>query len=162
MPAPVGEPVAEYVVRYADGGEAHLPIRERFEIAAVPNPWGQAPLLAWPDGDDELLPRNEGPWEHAGRRQTEDLMADVEQLLGRRGKRTQQGAERVVREVERAKRATGHGGSFPISNYDDLAAAQITSRLDDLSPAQLRKVRDYERRHGNRKTVLSAIERKLG
>ena len=98
----------------------------------------------------------------AGRRQTEDLMADVEQLLGRKGKRTQQGADRVVREVDKAKRTAGVGGSFPISNYDDLAAAQITSRLDDLSPAQLRKVRDYERRHGNRKTVLSAVERKLG
>jgi polyhydroxyalkanoate synthesis regulator phasin len=97
-----------------------------------------------------------------GRRQTEDLLADVEQLLGRRGKRTPQAADRVVREVDKAKRAAGVGGSFPISNYDDLAAAQITSRLDDLSPAELRKVRDYERRHGNRKTVLSAIERKLG
>jgi polyhydroxyalkanoate synthesis regulator phasin len=99
---------------------------------------------------------------NAGRRQTEDLLADVEQLLGRRGKRTPQGSDRIVREVDKAKRAAGLSGSFPISNYDDLAAAQITSRLDDLSPAQLRKVRDYERRHGNRKTVLSAIERKLG
>src|SRR3954469_17206744 len=99
---------------------------------------------------------------NAGRRQTEDLLADVEQLLGRRGKRTPQGSDRIVREVDKAKRAAGVGGSFPISNYDDLAAAQITSRLDDLSPAELRKVRDYERRHGNRKTVLSAIERKLG
>jgi polyhydroxyalkanoate synthesis regulator phasin len=97
-----------------------------------------------------------------GRRQTEDLLADVEQLLGRRAKRTPPAADRVVREVDKAKRAAGVGGSFPISNYDDLAAAQITSRLDDLSPAELRKVRDYERRHGNRKTVLSAIERKLG
>jgi polyhydroxyalkanoate synthesis regulator phasin len=99
---------------------------------------------------------------NAGRRQTEDLMADVEQLLGRRGKRAPQTSDRIVREVDKAKRAAGLSGSFPISNYDDLAAAQITSRLDDLSPAQLRKVRDYERRHGNRKTVLSAIERKLG
>ena len=99
----------------------------------------------------------------AGRRQTEDLLADVEKLIGRgRGKRAQQSTDRIVREVDKAKRATGLSGSFPISNYDDLAAAQITSRLDDLSPAQLRKVRDYERRHGNRKTVLSAIERKLG
>jgi hypothetical protein len=99
---------------------------------------------------------------NAGRRQTEDLLADVEQLLGRRGKRTPPASDRIVREVDKAKRAAGLSGSFPISNYDDLAAAQITSRLDDLSPAQLRKVRDYERRHGNRKTVLSAIERKLG
>ena len=96
-----------------------------------------------------------------GRRQTEDLMADVEQLLGRRGKRTPQGSDRIVREVDKAKRAAGLSGSFPISNYDDLAAAQITSRLDDLTPAELRKVRDYERRHGNRKSVLNSIEKAL-
>jgi len=88
-----------------------------------------------------------------GRRQTEDLLADLEQLLGR---------QRVMKEVDRARRAAGLGTVFPIAGYDDLAAAEITSRLDDLSPAELRKVRDYEKRHGNRKTVLSAVERKLG
>ena len=35
-------------------------------------------------------------------------------------------------------------------------------RLTDLTPAELRKVRDYERRNANRKTVLNAIESKLG
>jgi polyhydroxyalkanoate synthesis regulator phasin len=103
-----------------------------------------------------------------GRRQTEDLLAELEQLLGKqRGaaadvrKRTQQATDRVTREVDRARRAAGLADGFPISGYDDLAAAQIISRLDELTPADLRKVRDYERRHGNRKTVLSAVERKL-
>jgi len=95
----------------------------------------------------------------AGRRQIETVLTDLEQLVGR-----SRGAsrERVLREVDRARRATGLSTSaFPISGYDDLAAAQITSRLDDLSPTDLRKVRDYERRHANRKTVLAAVERKL-
>ena len=90
-----------------------------------------------------------------GRRQTEDLLADLEQLLGRP-------RAGVMREVDRARRAAGIGGAFPITGYDDLAAAEIISRLDDLTPAELRKVRDYERRHGNRKTVLAAADRKLG
>jgi hypothetical protein len=51
---------------------------------------------------------------------------------------------------------------FPILGYDDLTAAQITVRLGDLTPAELRKVRDYERRHDARKSVLAAVERKLG
>ena len=76
-------------------------------------------------------------------------------------KRTQQATDRVTREVDRARRAAGLGSAFPITGYDELAAAQITSRLDGLTPAELRQVRDYERRHGNRKTVLSAVERKL-
>ena len=94
----------------------------------------------------------------AGKRQTEDVMADLEQLLGRQ----RSAADKVVNQVDKARRAAGFGSGFPIANYDDLAAAQITSRLDDLTPTELRQIRDYERKHGNRKTVLSAVERKLG
>jgi hypothetical protein len=69
--------------------------------------------------------------------------------------------DRVRREVDRARRATGIGPSFPISGYEGLTAGQVQSRLDDLSSAELRKVRDFERRNANRKTVLAAIETKL-
>jgi len=63
--------------------------------------------------------------------------------------------------IEQVVRATGFGPSFPISGYDDLTASEVESRLDDLTPAQLRKVRDHERRNAKRKTVLSAIESRL-
>jgi hypothetical protein len=92
-----------------------------------------------------------------GRKQTEDLIGDIEQLLGR-GAST--GGDRVLRHVDKARRAVGIG-SFPVLGYDDLSAAQVTERLDDLTPAQLRKVRDHEKRNANRKSVLQAIERKL-
>ena len=61
----------------------------------------------------------------------------------------------------RARRVAGVGPSFPILGYDDLTAAQVIGRLDTLTPAELRKVRDYERRNANRKSVLDAIESKL-
>ena len=64
--------------------------------------------------------------------------------------------------VDRARRATGLGPSFPITGYENLTAAQVQSKVEKLSPAELRKVRDYERRNANRKTVLAAIETKLG
>ena len=38
----------------------------------------------------------------------------------------------------------------------------MQSRLDGLSPAELRKVRDYEKRNANRKSVLDAVQSKLG
>jgi hypothetical protein len=97
----------------------------------------------------------------AGRRQTQDLLADLEQLLGRGGNRASEATDRIVRRVDRARRAAGIGPSFPILGYDDLKAVQIAERLTELTPAQLRKVRDYERRNGNRKSVLTAIERAL-
>jgi len=92
-----------------------------------------------------------------GRKQTEDAISDIEQLLGR-GAST--GGDRVLRHVDKARRAVGIG-TFPILGYDDLSAGQITERLSDLTPAQLRKVRDHEKRNANRKSVLQAIERKL-
>ncbi|HEX6711777.1 MAG TPA: hypothetical protein VF066_00275 [Thermoleophilaceae bacterium] len=126
-----------------------------------------------------------------GRQQTDDVMKDLEQLLGRgrtrfesrtetvrsrsldaaRGARRSVGraadaargaADPLLVQADRARRVAGVGPAFPVSNYDDLTAAQIQSRLDTLTPAELRKVRDYERRRGNRKSVLEAIEGKLG
>ncbi len=80
-----------------------------------------------------------------GRRQTSDVLGDLEQLLGRGG----------------GEVAAGARPSFPIADYDDLTSAQVQTRLSKLTPAELRKVRDYEKRNANRKSVLAVIERKL-
>ena len=109
------------------------------------------------------------------------MLKDLEQLLGqgpsggalrtarkqmetatRQARRAIRAADPALAQADRARRAAGVGPSFPIMGYDDLAASQVQSRLSDLTPAQLRKVRDYERRHANRKSVLSSIEQKLG
>jgi hypothetical protein len=97
-----------------------------------------------------------------GRRQAQDLLADVDTLLGSSRRRTAESTDAIVRQVDRARRAAGLGPNFPILGYDDLTAAQIADRLSDLSAAQLRKVRDHERRNANRKSVLTAIDRALG
>jgi ElaB/YqjD/DUF883 family membrane-anchored ribosome-binding protein len=126
-----------------------------------------------------------------GRKQTNDVLQDLERLLDRgregiddrtgdarraatdaardarkqvSGARTKatRAASPALAQADRLRRAAGVGPSFPITAFDDLTAAQVQGRLTDLSPAELRKVRDYERRNANRKTVLSAIESKLG
>ena len=94
-----------------------------------------------------------------GRKEANDVLADLEQLLGR-GRDEIEGAASGVR--RRAARAAGGGDSFPISGYDELNVGQVRARLAGLTPAELRKVRDHERRNANRKTVLAAIESKLG
>ena len=105
-----------------------------------------------------------------GRKQTDDVLSDLEQLLGRsreqlegaaRSARKAPALDRALREVDKARRTAGVGPNFPVLGYDDLSAAQVVERLADLTPAELRKVRDHERRHANRKTVLDAIEQRL-
>ena len=100
-----------------------------------------------------------------GRKQTDDLREDIEGLFGGAKGVTRKGvagsADRVLREVDRARRVAGVGPTFPILGYDDLTAAQVNERLGDLDAAGLRKVRDYEKRNANRKSVLAAVEQKL-
>ena len=85
----------------------------------------------------------------------------VEEATTRARREAAKHGDPVMARVDQARRAGGIGPSFPITGYDDLTVAQVQGRLTSLNPAELRKVRDYERRHANRKTVLAAIEDKL-
>lgn len=105
-----------------------------------------------------------------GREQRDDLLKDLEDLLERgRGqigsatKRARQSerVDQLVRAADRARRSVGVGPSFPISDYDELTASQVNKHLSSLTPPELRRVREYEARHANRKSVLEAIERIL-
>jgi polyhydroxyalkanoate synthesis regulator phasin len=115
---------------------------------------------------------------HIGRLQTQDAIAEIESVVGRSATQTRRlarervgrvaaaarlapGTDRALRAVDRARRAAGLGSQFPISGYDELTAAQVKGRLGELTPAELRKVRDHERRNANRKSILAAIERLL-
>ena len=97
----------------------------------------------------------------SGRKQADGFRKDLDEVIGRGRTTAAKSGDRVLREVDRARRRAGVGASFPISKYDDLNATQVQARLGDLSKPQLRKVRDYEKRHANRKSVLAAVERKL-
>lgn len=57
--------------------------------------------------------------------------------------------------------AAGGNGHAPIEGYDDLSAKELSGKLEELDAGVLEQLRDYERRHKDRKTVLSAIERRL-
>ena len=102
------------------------------------------------------------------RQNTEDLLRHLEPLFGRQRATAAKDARNDAAPSDTGKAAAAKdrrgGGSRsgpPLEDYDDLTAAQITSRLGDLTPAQLRRVRDHERRNANRKSVLQAVDRKL-
>jgi polyhydroxyalkanoate synthesis regulator phasin len=89
-----------------------------------------------------------------GRRQTNDVLGELEDLVSHK-------ADRARAKADKARRAAGMGATFPIAGYEDLTAAQVQARLDGLAAADLRKVREHEKRHANRKTVLRAIDQRL-
>jgi len=50
---------------------------------------------------------------------------------------------------------------FPVEDYDDLNADEISRRVSGLSAEELRVVRDYEERNKNRDTVLEQLDRRI-
>ena len=101
-----------------------------------------------------------------GRGQGNDLVKEIESLLGKAGAATKRArgsdpVDRIVRGADRARRAAGVGPSFPILGYDDLNAAQVQSRIKELKKPELRKVLTYERKHADRKSVVGALEKAL-
>jgi len=52
-------------------------------------------------------------------------------------------------------------GQPPIAGYDEMNVGEITSRLDGLSEAELRRVRNYEQANKNRGTLIAQIDRRL-
>ena len=53
------------------------------------------------------------------------------------------------------------GGGFPIPDYDELNVEKVKGMLDGLTAAQIREVREYEKRNKNRETLIEQFDRKL-
>ena len=75
---PLGIVAAQYVFHMAGGSTVRVPIRERFEITALPGRGGLTgragmPFLAVSDQGSTPMPRYRGKWDQVGRRQWEAL-----------------------------------------------------------------------------------------
>lgn len=68
-----------------------------------------------------------------------------------------QGLQAVEGEVKEIERAV----TFPIANYDEQNVGEIAKHIDRLSAAQIREVREYEKRNKNRETLIEQFDRKL-
>jgi polyhydroxyalkanoate synthesis regulator phasin len=113
-----------------------------------------------------------------GRDQAEDLLSQLERVLAQvreaPGRAKQQVGDRAVRARKRAVKAVdkplagadrvrraARVPGFPITAYDQLTIRQIDRRMQELSRAELRRVRDYEGRNKGRKSLLRSLDRKL-
>lgn len=92
-----------------------------------------------------------------GRRQTDELMRELEGLLGRAFQAAGLGGEGGGD----AGGGEAGGDAFPIPGYDELNATEVRKRLEGLGADELRQVREHEARNRNRKTVLAAIDKQL-
>jgi hypothetical protein len=66
--------------------------------------------------------------------------------------------EKVTREAELRTAVVGALGT---ANYDELTVEEVSKRIEGLPTEQLRKVREYEKKHKNRETLIEQIDRKI-
>jgi hypothetical protein len=73
--------------------------------------------------------------------------------------------EDVLRQTQEATREaelrTAVLGALGAANYDELSVAEVSRRIEGLPTEQLRKVREFERNHKNRETLIEQIDRKI-
>ena len=88
---------------------------------------------------------------------------------GRREEEAQRRAQEAERRVGEAERSTEEaeksgseaesqgGGELPLADYDSLNVRQISERLNELSVEEIRRLRDYEVRNKDRRTLVSRL-----
>jgi polyhydroxyalkanoate synthesis regulator phasin len=89
-----------------------------------------------------------------------EWLRDTLDAAVKRGRMTRDDATELLAELLRGRRSDQQD-ALPIDDYDDLTAAEVVARVKGLDADEVRRVRDYERRNANRKTVLSALEQRL-
>ncbi len=65
---------------------------------------------------------------------------------------------------QRAARADGtkeNQESLPVADYDDLTVEEAKKRLSGLSEGELKKIRSYEKKHKNRKTLVRSLDHEI-
>ena len=64
-------------------------------------------------------------------------------------------------QVQVARQARKGSQAPPLKGYDDLSVDELGKKVKRLSKEEIREVRDYEKGHKNRKTLIESLDRSL-
>src|SRR5215216_3151933 len=85
-----------------------------------------------------------------GLRVAEEVTEQTDQVLRQ--------AERVTREAELR---TAVLAALQTTDYEGLTVEEVSKRIEGLPTEQLKKVREFEKKHKNRETLIEQIDRKM-
>jgi hypothetical protein len=78
---------------------------------------------------------------------------------------TAERTEKVLRQTEKATHEaelrSAVFSALGTTDYDALSVEEVSRRIDGLPAEQLRKVREFEKDHKNRETLIAQIDRKI-
>ena len=73
--------------------------------------------------------------------------------------------EDVLRQTEKvtheAELRTAVYSALKTTDYEGLSVAEVSKRIEDLPTERLKKVREFEKNHKNRETLIEQIDRKI-
>ena len=80
-----------------------------------------------------------------------------------RAKKRSEEAERRVEEAEsgRSEAESQGGDGLPLADYDSLNIGQISERLHELSVEEIKRLRDYEVRNKDRRTLVRRLNSRI-
>ena len=68
--------------------------------------------------------------------------------------------EQHVANTEEARQARKGAQAPPLKGYDDLSVEEVEKKVQGLPTEEIRQVRNYEKGHKNRKTLIESLDRK--
>ena len=76
-----------------------------------------------------------------------------------RAEEAQRHTEETGRDGDEA--SSGGGNDLPLADYDSLNVRQISERLDGLNAEEIERLRDYEARNKDRRTLVNRFNARL-
>jgi uncharacterized protein (TIGR02271 family) len=70
-------------------------------------------------------------------------------------------AEDKRQRANKTKAAKANRRGMPLESYDGLTVKEAKKKIGGLSEEELKKIRSYEKRHKNRKTLVEQLDRKI-
>ncbi len=68
--------------------------------------------------------------------------------------------EQHVANTEEARQARKGSQAPPLKGYDDLSVEEVEKKVQGMSTEEIRQVRNYEKGHKNRNTLIESLDRK--
>jgi hypothetical protein len=91
----------------------------------------------------------------------ENMSEEEKRETERRKREGSKEGEQYVANTEAAKKARRAAHAPPLKNYDDLGVEEIENKIKGLSEDEIEALRNYEKDHKNRKTLLESLDHKL-
>jgi hypothetical protein len=90
----------------------------------------------------------------------ENMSEEEKEETERKKREGSKKGQQHVSNTDEAKQARKGSQAPPLKGYDDLSVEEVEEKVIRLSKEEIREVRDYEKGHKNRKTLIESLDRK--